>query len=215
MSIDLSQITGAEYSKMSEEDQLRVMTEVYRELFWRSIQDWSQHAIDVIEEQGINDHEAGESNVQIPLAFMRTCALLLQQCFTNQHRRELQAMSEDTQFAASLAESIYDHVTEIQKLSEDVVTLQSYYSACLSHRKESKVNMIDEDGTTVPYSEEALMQEELIREEHEREWKKEIRKQRAELERVYTGEQEPDPLEDGYDSAQLPLPLWTVGFAVV
>ena len=59
MSLDLSQITAGEYQQMTEEEQLKVMTEVYRELFFRNLQDWSLHAIDVMEAQGINDYEEG------------------------------------------------------------------------------------------------------------------------------------------------------------
>ena len=149
---------------MPVEEQRRVLTTVYRELFWQSIQDWSQHAIDVLEEQGINDYEQGHSNVEIPLSFMRVSALLLQQAFTEQHRRELQVMNEDTQFAASLSESIYDHLSQIQKLTEDVVTLQSYYTAALKHRKESNVNLLDAEGNTKPYAAETIERERLVKE---------------------------------------------------
>ena len=215
MSVDLSQITAGEYQQMTEEEQLKVMTEVYRELFFRNVQDWSQHAVNVIEEQGINDYEEGHSRVEIPLAFMRVGALLLQQCFTSQHRHELQVMNENTQFAASLTESIYDHLTEIQKLSEDVVTLQTYYYAALQHRKESKANLLDAEGNTKPYPPEMAERERLLDMEREEEWKQQLRAERAELERVYKGEQEPPELEEGYDSCQLPLPLWTTGFCVI
>ena len=215
MSLDLSQITAGEYQQMTEEEQLKVMTEVYRELFFRNIQDWSQHAIDVIEEQGINDYQEGHSNVEIPLAFLRVSATLLHQCFTEQHRRELQVMNADTEFAASLSESIYDHLTEIQRLTEDMVTLQTYYSAALSHRKESKANLLDAEGNTKPYSAEMLERDRLIKLQAEQEWRQQLRAERAELERVYSGEQEPRELDEGWDSCQLPLPLWTAGYCIV
>ena len=215
MSLDLSAITAGEYQQMSEEEQLKVMTEVYRELFYRSVQDWSQHAIDVIEYQGINDYQEGHSNVEIPLAFLRVSALLLQQCFTEQHRRELQVMNADTEFAASLSESTYDHLTEIQRLPEDLVTLQTFYSAALSHRKESNANLLDAEGNTKPYSPEMIERERLLKQQAEEEWKQNLRAERAELERVYRGEQEPPELEEGYDSCQLPLPLWSTGFCVI
>ena len=124
-------------------------------------------------------------------------------------------MNESTQFAASLTESIYDHLTEIQKLTEDVVSLQTYYSAALSHRKESNANLLDVEGNTKRYSPEMIERERLLKQEAEEEWKQNLRAERAELERVYRGEQEPPELEEGWDSCQLPLPLWTAGFAVV
>ena len=197
---------------MPVEEQRRVLTTVYRELFWQGIQDWSQHAINVLEEQGINDYEQGHSNVEIPLAFMRVSALLLQQAFTEQHRRELQVMNEDTQFAASLSESIYDHLSQIQKLTEDVVTLQSYYTAALKHRKESNVNLLDAEGNTKPYAAETIERERLMKEEVEREWKADIQRQRDELERSYWGKAQPPEMDEGYDYAQLIMPLWAAGF---
>ena len=215
MSVDLSQITARDYEQMTEQEQLKVMTEVYRELFFRSVQDWSQHAIDVIEEQGVNDYEEGHTRVEIPLAFMRVGALLLQQCFTDQNRHELQVMSEDTSFAAELSESIYDHLSEITKLIENVVTLQGYYHTALQHRKESKAHLLDGEGNTKPYPPEMLERERLLQLEIEEEWKQNLRAERAELERVYRGEQEPPELDEGYDWCQLPLPLWTAGFCVV
>ena len=75
--------------------------------------------------------------------------------------------------------------------------------------------MLDAKGNTKVYPPEVVARERLMEEEHEQQWIENLRAQRAELERVYWGEQEPAPLEEGYDSAQLPLPLWTAGFAVV
>ena len=215
MAIDLSKIKGQDYLAMSEEEQLKVLTEVYRELFFRDVQGWTQYAFDVVEEAGINDYESGQARIEIPIAFVRSCAMMLKQCFTDQHRAELQCLSEDTEFACQLAEAIFDRADELSKIAEDVLTLQGYYHAALFHRKESKANLLDAEGNTKPYSAEAIAREHLLAEQSEQEWKQQLREERAELERVYRGEQEPPALEEGYESAQLPLPLWTAGFAVV
>ena len=57
--------------------------------------------------------------------------------------------------------------------------------------------------------------EKQIKLQAEEKWKQGLRAERAELERVYWGKQEPEPIEEGYDSCLLPLPLWTAGYAVV
>lgn len=215
MALDLSQITGDDYKAMPVEEQRRVLTEVYRELFCRDVQGWSQYAFDVVEDAGINDYETGHSRIEIPIAFVRSCSMMLKQCFIEQHRAELQCLSADTEFACQLAEAIFDRADQLSKIAEDLTTLQGYYHAALLHRKESKANLLDAEGNTSPYSAEAIAREQLLAEQREQEWKQQLREERAELERVYRGEQEPAPLGEGYDSAQLPLPLWTAGFAVV
>lgn len=215
MAIDLAQITGDDYKNMTEEEQLKVMTEVYRELFFRSTGHWAFHAVDVLEEEGINDDESGHSRPEVPLGYLRACSLILKQAFTDQHRAELQCLSADTEFACQLAEAIYDRADEICKAVEDMILLQTYYSAALSHRKLSNVYLLDADGSTKPYSAETLARQAMLQQEQQERWKQEVRAERAELERVYRGEQAPPQLDEGYDTAQLPLPLWSVGFAVV
>ena len=215
MAIDLSKITGNDYLAMPEEEQLKVMTQVYRELFFQDVQGWSRYAFDVVEEAGINDYEAGQSRIEIPIAFVRSCAMMLKQCFMEQHRHELQCLSADTEFACQLAEAIFDRADELSKIAEDVVTLQGYYHAALLHRKENKANLVDAEGNTCLYSAETIAREEQLKLQAEEEWKQGLRAERASLERVYQGLEEPAPIEEGYDSCQLPLPLWTAGYAVV
>ena len=215
MSIDLSQITDKDYKEMSQEEKYKILTEIYRELFFKDVQSWSQYAFDVVEEAGINDYENHRSRNEIPIAFIRSCSMMLKQCFIEQHRAELQCLREDTEFACKMAEAIFDRNDEVSKIAEDLTTLQGYYHAALLHRKESKVDLLDAEGNTKPYSPEVIAKEQLLAEQCEQEWKQQLRAKRAELERVYRGEQEPAPLEEGFDSAQLPLPLWTAGFAVV
>ena len=212
MAIDLSQITGGEYQQMTEEEQRKVLTEVYRELFFRDVQDWTQYSFDVIEQAGINDYEAGHARIEIPIAFLRSTAMMLKQCFTDQHRAELQCLSEDTEFACQLAEAIFDRADELSKLAEDVLTLQGYYHAALKHRKESNCNLLDVEGNTRPYAAETIERERLMKEEVEREWKADIQRQRDELERSYWGKAQPPEIDEGYDYAQLIMPLWAAGF---
>ena len=215
MGIDLSKIKGQDYLAMTAEEQLKVLTQIYRELFFRDVQGWTQYSFDVIEDAGINDYDKGHARIEIPIAFLRSTATMLKQCFMEQHRSELQCLSKDTEFACQLAEAIFDRADELSKLAEDVVTLQSYYHSALMHRKESNANLLDAEGNAKFYPPEVIAREQLLAEQREEEWKQQLRAERAELERVYRGEQEPPPLEEGYDTAQLPLPLWTAGYAIV
>jgi hypothetical protein len=169
----------------------------------------------VFEQLGINDYENQRSNINLPLGFLRAGSMLLKQCFMEQCRHELQVMQEDTQYAARLTEEIYSSADKISNAVEDMILLQTYYSACLSHRRESNANLIDDDGTTVPYSEEVIMKEQLMRKESEEAWKDSVREERAELERAYMGEAPPPPLPEGYETCQMVIPLWKAGFAVV
>ena len=212
MTVDLSQITGTDYLEMSVEEQRRVLTEVYREVHFNDVQAWSQYAFDVIEEAGINDYENGHSRIEIPIAFLRSTAMMLKQCFMEQHRSELQCLSEDTEFACQLAEAIFDRANELSRLAEDVVTLQGYYHAALQHRKESNANLLDAEGNTRPYSPEVIAKEQLLAEQREQEWKQDLQRQRGELEDAYWGKRSLPEVPEGYTSSQLVMPLWSVGF---
>ena len=132
MSVDLNTITGAAFLEMPREEQYRVLTEVYRELFFNDIKQWSAHAIDVLEAIGINDYESNHARIEVVLGYLHTCGLLMQQTFETQHRQELQCMTEDTQFGAQLAESIYDLSDQINKNISDLITVHTYYDALLT-----------------------------------------------------------------------------------
>jgi len=215
MSIDLTQITGAAFLQMDREEQYRVLTEVYREQFFEDVKQSSVQAIDVLEAVGVNDYAQGHSRIEIVLGYLNACSAVMRQAFETQHRHELQCMDKDTQFGAQLAESMYDLSAEIRKQIDNLITVQTYYAAVLGHRRDNNVNLLDAEGNVSPYKPEVLERERLLQEEHEQQWKQRLRAERAELERVYWGQQEPAPLPEGHDSAQLPLPLWTAGFAVV
>ena len=212
MSIDLSNITGSDYLEMSEEEQRRVMTEVYRNLFFREIQSWTQYSFDVVEEAGINDYESGHARIEIPIAFVRSCAMMLKQAFMEQHRSELQCLSADTEFACQLAEAIFDRADCLSKIAEELTTLQGYYHSALMHRKESKANLLDAEGNTKPYSAEAIAREQLLAEQHEKEWQQELQRQRDQLEAAYWGKRSLPEIPEGYTSSQTVMPLWSVGF---
>jgi hypothetical protein len=213
MSIDLNTVSGAEFLAMNVEDQRRVLTEVYRELCYRDISDWSQEAINIIEALGINDYKTTEARVDIPLGFLRATAQLMKQCFTEQHRRELQVLSQQTEFAAGLAEEIYDRADEIAKLTEELLTYQTYYHAALQHRKEN-VHLLDADGGTVPYSRKEIETEQQLQEKSYQQWSDALQQKRDALEAAYWGTVQPPELEPGGE-AQLIIPLWTAGFGEI
>ena len=53
MAVDLNTITGAIFLEMNREEQLKVLTEVYRELFFNDVKEWRIHAINVLDSQKI------------------------------------------------------------------------------------------------------------------------------------------------------------------
>jgi len=215
MSTDLKGITGEQDLALPEEEKLRVMTEIYRELFHQDVTDWSQAAVNVLEDLGINDEESYHSRLEIPLAFLRTCSVMLKYAFTEQNRQELQVLTEDTQFGADLSGAIYDDADAVVKIVEDIITHQTYYHAVLMHRKESKTHLINEDGDTKPFTPEEIKRGELIEAQQTGAWRDNIRKQRELLSDVYWGRAELPELPEGYTHSQGILPMWEAGYAVV
>ena len=214
MAIDLNAITVTALLEAPREEQYRVLTQVYRELFFNDIKQWSTHAIDILEAIAANGYQEARLKIEVVLGYLHTCGLLLQQTFETQHRQELQCMTEDTQFGAQLAESIYDLSDQINKNISDLITVHTYYDALLKHRKENSVNLLNAEGDTKPYSDEELAKQKYYARCAEEEYVEYIRDQRAVLEGSYWGEAAPPPLEEDEDSAQLVMPLWLAGFAV-
>ena len=197
---------------MDEETQNRVLTEVYRELFFRDTKEWGLEMINVMEQYGINDYARGNSRIEIALGMLNASITCLLQAFTNQNRQELQCFSEDTQFAADLSTTIYDLINNIHQDTGDLIALQTMYSAALAHRREGKRHLLDADGLTKPFSEEQLELEREVKEKNYRLWKEDLEEQRQELEDAYWGRIPAPPLEEDWDSAQMVMPLWSAGF---
>ena len=210
--MDLSQIKGSDFLEMEPAEQATVLTEIYRTVFFEDVKAWSLEGINILEELGINDYQSGHARTELPLGLMNACVAALHQCFTEQNRAELQCLSAGTEFAAGLSTEIFDHINHLQAVMEQLVTLQTYYFAALKHRKESNRHLINVDGETELFSEEEIAKDIAAKAERDRYFKERLAEQRAELERVYWGEAEAPALEEGYDSAQLPLPMWSVGF---
>ena len=210
--MDLSQIKGSDYLAMPPAEQAKVLTEIYRTVFFEDVKVWSVEGINILEELGINDYQSGHARIELPLGLMTACVATLHQCFTEQNRAELQCLNAGSEFAAGLSTEIFDHISHLQAVMEQLVNLQTYYFAALKHRKESNRHLINEDGETELFSEEEIAKTTAAKAERERYFKERLAGQRAELERVYWGKAEPPELEEGYDSAQLPLPMWSIGF---
>lgn len=210
--MDLSQIKGSDFLEMNPAEQAKVLTEIYRELFFRDIKEWSLYGLDLMEELGVNDYQAGHSRIEIPLGLMNTCIALLHQCFIGQNRAELQCLSKETEFTASLSTQIFDTVNAIKALTDELINLQTFYHAGLQHRKESNRHLVNAEGDTVEFSKEELAKDARVKAEQDRHFKQQLEQQRAELEASYWGRVAPPPLGEGYDSAQLIIPIWAAGF---
>lgn len=209
--IDLCQITVGDFASMSEQDQLKVYTEIYKKLFFDEVKEQSIQAVDVLERLGINDYDAGTARPEVALGFLRSGSQVLKQAFTDQHRVELQVMRGETQFGAALAEAIYDKASELCGQVEDLIYLQMFYAAVMQHRK-NNIHMLDAVGSTAPYSAEEIRTREQHQQRQKQQWRQHIARERAKLERVYWGEADPDPLEEPGSEVQLIVPLWSAGY---
>ena len=87
--------------------------------------------------------------------------------------------------------------------------------AALMQRKESKTHLLDADGEANPCSQEELTYEQLIEDQHFSDWRKDMRKQRKELEDAYLGRAQMPPLPEDCECIQTVMPLWSAGFAEV
>jgi len=66
-----------------------------------------------------------------------------------------------------------------------------------------------------PCSQEELTHEQLIEDQHFSGWRKDMRKQRKELEDAYWGRAQMHPLPEDCECIQTVMPLWSAGFAEV
>ena len=87
--------------------------------------------------------------------------------------------------------------------------------AALTQRKEGKSHLLNGDGEAKPNSQEELTHEQLIEDQHFSGWRKDMRKQRKELEDAYWGRERMPPLPEDSECIQTVMPLWSAGFAEV
>ena len=59
------------------------------------------------------------------------------------------------------------------------------------------------------------MHKQLVEDQHFSGWRKDMRKQRKELEHAYWGRAQMSPLPEDYECIQTVMPLWSAGFAEV
>ena len=86
------------------------------------------------------------------------------------------------------------------------------YSAALKHRREGKRHLLDPEGLTKPFTEEQLELNRKAKEENQRLWREGLEQQRQELEDAYWGRRPAPELEENWETAQMVMPLWSVGF---
>ena len=209
---DWGKITGAEFLAMNEVEQARVLTHIYRELFFNSVKDYGCEFINVAEDYGINNYATGSSRIEIAFGMLNAAVGMLHQAFTNQNRVELQCLSKETEFAAAVSTELYDCINQMQQDMQTVVELQTWYHAALSHRREGKRHLVDGEGTTEPFTEQEIERDRQAQEQQQQQWKEELEKERQELEDAYWGKRTPPELPEGYSSGQLLIPIWSTGF---
>lgn len=114
---------------------------------------------DWIEDNQVGRNQAdGSARIEEIVGMLRISTLLFERVMSQQARRELQHLSENSQYGMKLADAMSSAALQLEKLSIDVSALTSHYSAVLEGRKQD-IHFTDEEGTSVPFTDEekALM----------------------------------------------------------
>ncbi len=106
--------------------------------------------IDYCEDTGcVNDLERGVGRQDSLVGVILVVTKMLQQQAEAQARREMQCLSEETQWGMQLAESISDHSVAISSAADQLSTLSSHYAAVLKGRRLGWY-FTSQDGEGVP-----------------------------------------------------------------
>ena len=205
-----------EMALLSADDKAKIIYETATDDHFEAIKQWSLWFIDFVEDHHlINNYKRGTFMREAALGMLRSLVGIWLQSSETQGRMELQAMSEASQFGVELSDYGNDLARELQRLVDEISSVELAYKAVLVGRQ-NDIHFINDQAEFVNFSEEEKQAE--LEQEVQRfdEWQAELRRQRAELEASYWGEAEPPELtEEEGDAAQLVLPLWSAGYAVV
>ena len=205
-----------ELNALSAEDIGKVIYDTATTNHFEAIKQWSLWFIDFVDENHlINNYKRGTFMREAGLGMLRAVVDIWLQSSEIQGRMELQAMTEASQFGVELSDYGNDLARELQRLVDEISSVELAYKAVLVGRQ-NDIHFLNGQADHVSFSEEEK-QAELEQEAQQfDEWQAEMRRQRAELEAAYWGKAEPPELtEEEGDSAQLVLPLWSAGYAVV
>jgi len=149
------------------------------------------------------------------LGMLRALAGVWLQSSETQGRMELQGMRETSKFGVELSDYNNDLAREVKRLVDEITSVELAYKAVLVGRQQD-IHFINDQAEFVNFSGEEKQAELEQEAQNFDEWQADIRRQRAELEASYWGEAEPPELtEEEGDAAQLVLPLWSAGYAVI
>ena len=141
---------------LSTEDKYRLIHNIELSEHYGEIKVYSLKFIDWLEQGGlVNNYKTQSSRLEPILGMLNTIGTMLDQTLSIQTRHEMQCQSEETQWAMSIADAMYDKSNEVKKLANELASLSAHYSACLMGRR-LNVNYIGSDGEMIPYTQQEL-----------------------------------------------------------
>lgn len=205
-----------EIALLSADDKAKIIYETATDDHFEAIKQWSLWFIDFVDDHHlINNYKRGTFMREAGLGMLRALVDIWLQSSEVQGRMELQAMSEASLFGVELSDYGNDLAREVKRLVDEISSVELAYKAVLVGRQ-NDIHFLNQEADHVPFSEEEKQADRELEAQQFDEWQAEVRRQRAELEAAYWGDAEPPELtEEEGDAAQLVLPLWSAGYAVL
>lgn len=102
----------------------------------------------------------GTAKLEELISIIRVSTALLDAVTSKQARRELQHVSENSEYGMRLADAMNSAVLEMKRIADNTATLINHYSAVLEGRRQD-IHFTDDEGTAVAFSdkEKLLMKE--------------------------------------------------------
>jgi len=162
------EMTVAEFNELPADERKKNEYGIAKEVAFGRIKNESIKAIDYIEDLGIaNDYANGCANRERHLGWLQALVACYEQGSGLQARQELQAQTEQTQFAASLADEVNELSIELRKTLESLIAHETAYLAVIYGRKQN-IHYQDDLGNFNEYSPEEIYRNELVEKEYQR-----------------------------------------------
>lgn len=161
-------MTVAEFNELPAAERKKNEYGIAKEVAFGRIKNEAIAAIDYIEDLGItNDYENGCANRERHLGWLQALVACYEQGSGAQSRQELQAQTEQTQFAASLADEVNELSIELRKTLDALIAYETAYLAVIYGRRQG-VHYRDDLGNFTEYSPEEIYRNELVEKEYQR-----------------------------------------------
>lgn len=197
-----------EVANLSYEEKMRMVFGTEGEKVFERIKKASVATLEFCEDHGLlNDYERQTFKRDEALGILRAVGKAYELSTESLARQELQAMSEQTQFGAKVANEINDLARELSQVLDELTHYDCLYAGILRGRQ-MNTHYLDDEGSCVPFTQAEInmnQARELAQHQEFNDWR---RKERLKTEMVFDGTIDPLPLPEGEDALQLKIPLW-------